>query len=113
MTARESTKYYYLPFIIEGALIYIDDISNTVFSTPMIDVHWLCGICQEIITAETSILVYIWQTPINEMYPNVHMLMYTDDIAIFNDSIGRIQRQLNVFGDLKWWNLKWWNYAWK
>ena len=32
----------------------------------------------------------------NEMYPNVHMLMYADDIAIFNDSIGRLQRQLNV-----------------
>ena len=36
---------------------------------------------------------------VNEMYPNVHMLMYADDIAIFNDSIGRLQRQLNVLGD--------------
>ena len=35
---------------------------------------------------------------INEMYSNVHILMFADDIAIVNDSIGRLQ-QLNVLND--------------
>ena len=30
---------------------------------------------------------------------NVHILMFTDGIATFNDSIGRLQQQLNVLSD--------------
>jgi len=36
---------------------------------------------------------------INEIYHNVHMLMFADDIAILNDSIGRLQQQLNILSD--------------
>jgi hypothetical protein len=36
---------------------------------------------------------------INEVHPIVHMLMFAEDIAIFDDSIGRLQQQLNVLSD--------------
>ena len=31
-------------------------------------------------------------------FPKVHMLMYADDICIVNDSVGRLQMQINVLG---------------
>ena len=33
---------------------------------------------------------------INNDFPNFHMLMYADDICILNDTVGRLQNQLNV-----------------
>ena len=36
---------------------------------------------------------------LNEIHSNVHMLMYADDIAIFNDTVGRLQTQLNVLSE--------------
>ena len=35
---------------------------------------------------------------VDEDFPNFHLLMYADDICIVNDSVGRLQNQLNVLG---------------
>ena len=33
---------------------------------------------------------------VDENFPDFHLLMYTDYICIVNDSVGRLQNQLNV-----------------
>ena len=32
---------------------------------------------------------------VDDAFPDFHMLMYADDICIVNDTVGRIQNQLN------------------
>ena len=36
---------------------------------------------------------------VDDAMSNVHMLLYADDIAMVNDTIGRLQKQLNIFSD--------------
>ena len=33
---------------------------------------------------------------VSEQYPSVHILMYADDLTLVNDTVGRVQNELNV-----------------